>query len=101
MPAVADFVTTLALSNGAAIIGAVTSTTVMLGPFAVANPLEEIRICRNFIAHQCDVTFADVMKFAVAGLSNLRDHVRSKRYGVELFSDWKEGCLAIAAAAAD
>jgi hypothetical protein len=100
VPATPDFVRLLSLSNGPAIVGAVGASTVQLGSFPIANPLEEIRVCRNFVAHKSDVTLRDVMSFAVSGLSSLRDHVRAKRYGVELFSDWKEGCLAIGIAAA-
>lgn len=98
--AIADFVQVLTLTNGNSVVGAITSTTVQLGSFSIPNPLEEIRIVRNFVAHKSDVTLTDMRTYAPPSLSNLRDHVRSKRYGVDLFSDWKEGCLAIAQAAA-
>lgn len=100
LAAVSDFVSVLGLGNGATIVGAVTSTYVTFGPFSLRNPLEEIRVFRNFVAHKCDTTLADIRAYTVAGLSDLRQHIRFKRQGVELFSDWKEGCLAIAEASA-
>jgi hypothetical protein len=98
--AASDFVRLLALSNAAAIVAAVTASSIQFGAFSIPNPLEEIRRCRNFVAHKCEVTLGDVLAYAPAGLTNLQDHVHARRYGVDLFSDWKEGCLAIAEAAA-
>lgn len=98
--AIADLTALLGLVNAAQIVAAITATNIQLGIVTVPNPLEEIRRCRNFVAHKNPVTLGDVQGYTGAHLVNLRTHVRSKRFGVELFSDWKEGCLSIAAAAA-
>jgi len=98
--AIGDLVSLLGLSNQMEIVSAVTSSNVRLGVSTIPNPLEEIRLCRNFVAHKCDVTLNDIVQYAPPALSDLRNYLRSKRHGVELFSDWKEGCLAIAEAAA-
>ncbi|HVD03620.1 MAG TPA: hypothetical protein VNF75_05740 [Candidatus Dormibacteraeota bacterium] len=71
-----------------------------LGVFQIRNPLDSIRLCRNFIAHKCEGTFGELNGTAATGLQDLREYLRAKRDGVELFSEWKDGCLAIANAAA-
>lgn len=98
--AAADFTQVLGLANGNEIVNALTATTIQLGAIAIPNPLEEIRICRNFVAHKGDGTLGQVAGYSAPPFESLRRHVRTKRYGVEVFSDWKEGCLAIAVAAA-
>src|SRR5207248_1665955 len=97
--AIADLTSILGLANESQIVAAVTAYQVQLGGFTIPNPLEEIRCCRNFVAHKGPLTLADVVSHAGPAFSDMRRHMRSKRHGVELFSDWKEGCLAIAAAA--
>jgi hypothetical protein len=97
--AIADLTDVLAIANRNEIVSSITASRITLGLATIPNPIEEIRICRNFIAHKGDMTLGDVQRFSGA-FTDLRTHMRSKRYGVELFSDWKEGCLAIAEAAA-
>ena len=98
--AIADLTAVLGLSNASQIVGAITASQIQLGPFTIPNPIEEIRICRNFVAHKGNGTLTQVRTIAGMGFTDLCRHVRTKRYGVDLFSDWKEGCRAIAVAAA-
>jgi hypothetical protein len=98
--AIADLTAVLGLSNANQIVGAITASHIQLGPFTIPNPLEDVRVCRNFIAHKGDGTLTQVRAVAGAAFTDLCQHVRSKRYGVELFSDWKESCRSIAIAAA-
>lgn len=98
--ATADLCTVLQLGNGPQIISAVTASHIQLGPFVVPSPLDEIRECRNFVAHKGDGTLGAARAAAGVHFADLIAHVRSKRSGVELFSDWKESCRTIALAAA-
>lgn len=97
---VADLCAALELENGGQIVSAVTASHIQLGPFLVPSPLDEIRECRNFVAHKGDGTLAAARDAAGVRFADLVEHVRSKRSGVELFSDWKESCRTIALAAA-
>jgi hypothetical protein len=97
---VADLTSVLGLSNATVIVGAVAAYQVQLGTFPVANPLEEIRLCRNFVAHKGSETLNNIASFAGDRAFDLCKHVRSKRYGIETFSEWKEACRAIAQGAA-
>ena len=97
--AIADFTSVLGLTNAAVIDSAIMASSVQLGPFTVRNPLEEIRLCRNFVAHKNDGTLSQMAAYIGAGFTDLCTHVRSKAFGVERFSDWKEACRTIAIAA--
>jgi hypothetical protein len=96
----ADIVTFLGLQNANTIVSAVGSTTVLLGPVAVPNPLKEIRLCRNFVAHKSQPTLNDVLAFARSPFINLSTHLRERRSGVEAFSEWKDCLAALASSAA-
>jgi hypothetical protein len=98
--AIADLTQVLGLANGITIVSAITSSTIQLGSFSVANPLEEIRVCRNFIAHKCDGALAEVMNLAGTGFVDMSSHVRGRRFGVEVYSEWSDACVALAEAAA-
>jgi hypothetical protein len=98
--ALPDTTAVLGLANASVIVGAVSAYQIQLGAFHISNPLEEIRACRNFVAHKTASTFAQAQTHAGTRFPDLISHVRSKRLGVEVFSEWKEGCLAIAEAAA-
>lgn len=80
--------------------GAISATSIALGSISVPNPVEEIRICRNFIAHKSSVTLRDVKSYARGTYSDLSSHLRRKRSGVETFTEWKECMVAIAVAMA-
>jgi hypothetical protein len=90
----------LGLANTGAMIGAMSAYQVMLGPFPVDNPIESIRVCRNFVAHKGVSTMSDVAAAIGTPFGDMRTVLRAKRSGVEVFSEWKEACLAIAEAAA-
>lgn len=90
----------LGLSNELTIINAVTSSFVTLGPVTVANPLEEVRICRNYVAHKAAPTLRDVVHFARGAYVDLSGHLRQHRSGVEAFSEWRDCFAALAAASA-
>ena len=98
--ATADLCSVLGLANAGQIVGAVTASHIQLGPFLIPSPLEEIRLCRNFVAHKGASTFAAAQTAAGVAFADLISHLRSKRSGVELFSDWKESCRAVAITAA-
>ncbi len=95
-----DLTAVLGLANDTVIVGAVTASTLQLGPISIENPLEEIRLCRNFVAHKTDATLREAQVVAGSAFPDLMTHVRAKRSGVETFSEWKEACLALAEAAA-
>jgi len=82
------------------VISAIGATSVALGPVVIANPLEEVRVCRNFIAHKARATLAGVQHFAQGPLISLSDHLRDLQAGVETFSVWRESMTAIAETAA-
>lgn len=90
----------LGLANHHVILGAVGATTVRLGPIAVPSPIDEVRKCRNFVAHKAPGTLADVRRFGHSTFVDLSTHMRSMRSGVETFSEWGEAFRAIAEAAA-
>jgi hypothetical protein len=90
----------LGLANAVNIINAVTSSSIVLGPITVPNPLEEIRKCRNFVAHKAPPTLRDVMGFARGRYVDLSSHLRHLRSGVETFSEWRDCLAALAEAAA-
>jgi hypothetical protein len=98
--AIADLTTVLQVQNATQIVNAITATNVVLGTYVTANPLEEIRACRNFVAHKGKSTTQEIIAHVGSGFADLCTHVRSKRAGVEVFSEWKGGVLAIAATAA-
>ena len=95
-----DIVSTLELANSTKIIGAVTATYVHLGPTTILNPLEEIRICRNFVAHKSDHLLGQVKGFANEPFVDLSWHIRKLRTGVQTFEEWTEAMTTLAASAA-
>jgi hypothetical protein len=97
-----DIMQTLELErdNVDTVMSALGASTVVLGPVSIKNPLEEIRICRNFVAHKCPSTLGDVGRYLSSPLMSLSTHLRQYRSGVETFSEWKESMLALAAASA-
>lgn len=100
LPNIPDLVNFLGLANANVIIGAVSATTVRLGPITVANPLEEVRKCRNYAAHKTPPTQADLAPYCRGSFVNLSAHLRQLRSGVETFSEWRDCFSAIAGAAA-
>ena len=97
--AIADVTQLVGLTNDTIIVSAFTAYQVRLGGFFIQNPLEEIRVCRNLVAHKCAAALAEVRAVAGPQFTDLRTHIRSRRFGVETFSEWTEGCIAIAEAA--
>lgn len=95
-----SIVTFLALPNANVIVGAVSSSSLHLGSLTVSNPLEEIRKCRNFVAHKAPATHSDIQQYFVASHAKLSEHMRQRRSGVEAFSEWCECLEALAGAAA-
>lgn len=93
-----SIVSFLGLGNGAVITNAITSSSVILGAISVASPLEEIRKCRNYVAHKAPPTLRDVQSYSHS-FTTLSDHLRRYRSGVETFSEWRD-CLAALAEAA-
>jgi hypothetical protein len=96
----ANIVGFLGLPNGNQIVAAVSSTSISLGPITVQNPLEEVRICRNYVAHKAPTTLANVHRYAVGRYVDFSSHLRWRRSGVETFSEWCECLEALAGAAA-
>ena len=98
--ALPDLASVLGVGNQTVIVSAVTSSTIQLGRFTVDNPLEEVRVCRNMVAHKCAGTVAEASRFAAGPFTSMTSHVRSRRFGVEVFHEWIDGCRALALAAA-
>lgn len=82
------------------ITGPISANVVHLGPVSVTNPLEEIRACRNFVAHKNDLTLGDIVAYSHGPFVDLSWHLRKKRSGVEAFSEWKDCLAALAQASA-
>lgn len=95
-----DILNTLGAPNATVVISALGSSTIALDPIVVSNPLEQIRECRNFVAHKSTGTLNRVRGYASAGFSTLSHHLRVKRYGVETFHEWGDCMAAIAETAA-
>lgn len=89
------------IRNRQSVVSAIGATTVTLGPVVVPSPLEEIRKCRNFVAHKAPMTLSDVRAYSRSSgpFISLSSHMRQKQGGVETFSVWAEALRAIAAAA--
>lgn len=67
---------------------------VLLSNILVPNPVEEIRLCRNFVAHKGAHTLQLIEgEFGRVPFVSLTSHVRDLRLGgIKTFSEWKE-CL--------
>lgn len=89
----------LGLANQQVILGAIGATNVQLGPITILSPLEEVRTCRNYVAHKAPPTLAGVQRYAQGTFVDLSTHMRRLRSGVETFSEWREALHAIAEAA--
>lgn len=98
--ALVDIATTLALPNAQTVIGAITASSIALGPVVVPSPLAEIRTARNFSAHKNWKTLSDISAYSSPAFSTLTAHLRGRRTGVEAFSLWTECLGALAASAA-
>ena len=94
-----NIVSFLGIPNRNVIIGAISASSVTLGPISVANPLDEIRVCRNFIAHKAPPTLLDIQRYTIGPYTDLSAHLRQLRSGVEAFSEWCECLEALAGAA--
>ncbi|MGW5269162.1 hypothetical protein ACWEQ4_11085 [Rhodococcus sp. NPDC003994] len=95
-----DILATLGAPNASQIVNAISSTTVTLGPTSVANPLEEIRVHRNFSAHKSTGLLAEINSYSSDSARSFSARLRSRRRGVEAFHEWTECLLALAFAAA-
>lgn len=95
-----DILNTLAAPNATVIVSALGSSTIALNPIIVNNPLEEIRECRNFVAHKSAGTLNRVRAYAPGVFSSLSHHLRVKKYGVETFHEWGDCMIAVAETAA-
>lgn len=89
----------LGLANSSQIIGAVGVSGIELGNAGrIANPIEDIRTVRNFIAHK---TKTNLIKFQRLALSGASEHVHSYLWsktvgGVERFSEWVTAMCVVA-----
>lgn len=92
----ADILNTLAAPNSTVIVSALGASSIALNPIVVNNPLDEIRECRNFVAHKSAGTLNRIRVYASGGFSTLSHHLRVKRYGVETFHEWGD-CMAVIA----
>lgn len=100
LPNLPDILNFLGLSNAGVILGAVTASHVQLGPISAPNPLEEVRKCRNYVAHKSPPTLADVTTYTRGPFVDLSTHLRQMRSGVEAFSEWRDCFVTIAGSAA-
>ena len=101
MPAAtSDFATTLGLANSSSILAAVGSSRVQVSAIAItSNPLNELRLMRNYIAHKNAETRADILPLLSPG-SSPHEHARETvQGGVKRFDDWLDALVAISEAA--
>lgn len=93
----------LGLQNGSVIAFAVgaSSTIITLNGanVSIADPMEEIRLCRNFVAHKSPTLLEEVRQACGMVVPDLRTLMRSRRFGLTRFSEWVESCLVIGEAA--
>ncbi|WP_134579176.1 hypothetical protein [Cryobacterium sp. Hh11] len=73
-------------------------TSVVVGAGSIANPLGEIRACRNFVAHKTEENAKKLHKYGARTHLTLKSHLRAKRQGADHFVDLLDGCRAVAAA---
>lgn len=95
----ASIVNFFGLPNAPVIIGAVGSSSIYLQPITVPNPLEQIRRCRNYVAHKMPRTWATVQAFGAQPPAGFSSYLRQRRSGVETFSEWHDCLVAISEAA--
>jgi hypothetical protein len=88
----------LQVPNGSTIMNGVGVVSIVLGAGSIANPLQELRACRNFVAHKTDETHKKLRRFGAHAQPDLRSHLRSRRQGVEHFVDLIDGTRGVAAA---
>jgi hypothetical protein len=96
----ASILSFLGVGNEQVILGAVGAASIQLGPITVPSPVEEVRVCRNYVAHKAPPTLADVQRYTQGYFTDLSAHMRQLRSGVETFSEWREAFGALAEAAA-
>jgi hypothetical protein len=77
-------------ANTQTVTAALWDNTVSLGGgFVIPNPLEEIRIARNYVAHKGRANLLEVQGFAGASLAHLSTYMRSRTAGGRVrFSEW-------------
>jgi hypothetical protein len=97
--AISDMTQELQLANAQQIITAVTSSSVSLGPgFVASNPIEEIRVIRNFIAHKGSSSLARARRYMTGHVTG---HTHDLQLGgVSRFRQWVDSLTAIAETAA-
>jgi hypothetical protein len=96
----ADITAALGLPNAQDIIAAVSASDVVLGPFVVPSPLEQMRLARNFAAHKHSGTWTGLTAEIGHSISSLSDYMREPTRGVARFVEWKDCLVSIANAAA-
>lgn len=89
----------LQVPNRTTIMNGIGVVSVAVGTGSIANPLQELRACRNFVAHKTSENVAKLRRFGALAHPDLKSHLRAKRQGVEHFIDLLDGCRAVAGAA--
>lgn len=88
----------LDVPNRVTIISGLGVTSVAVGAGSLPNPLEEIRACRNFVAHKTAENRKRLQKFGALAHPDLKTHLRFKRQGAEHFVDLTDALRQVAAA---
>jgi hypothetical protein len=101
VPTISAVSSLLGLQNSSNIIGAIASSTITTIPGAtMANPLEEIRVIRNYIAHKSQRNLQLARSYMTNPVSDVNGHLWQKTTGgIERFTAWTDGVAAIAEAA--
>jgi hypothetical protein len=88
----------LGLRNSAQIQGALSQTSVGLGSrFTVLNPIEDIRVHRNYVAHKTMPAVLGLQRRMTAGIVDFSAHLRERtRGGSSRFHDWCDGLVTLA-----
>ena len=92
----------LGLANGSQIVGAIGLSSInLIGIGAVPNPLAEIQLIRNFIAHKNPASLGDIRtKLSAVSCQDVHGYLWGKTTGgVERFTAWMSSLRLIAEAA--
>lgn len=92
----------LGLANGSQIVGAIGLSSInLIGIGAVPNPLAEIQLIRNFIAHKNPASLGDIRtKLSAVSCQDVHGYLWGKTTGgVERFAAWMSSLRLIAEAA--
>lgn len=96
-----DILAVLQAPNSEQILGALSASSISMGEFTVSNPLDTIRVCRNFVAHKNDHLLSDVSRIGDSPFAGLAHLMSQKRRGLEVYREWADCLRVLSEIAAD